>query len=59
MLFIFFLKNIINHECFYYYMFYMKVKSSLKRRCKDCKIIKRGKNILVTCNILKHKQKQG
>ncbi len=37
----------------------MKVRSSVKKICKKCKIIKRGKNILVICSNPKHKQKQG
>ncbi|MFH1727862.1 MAG: 50S ribosomal protein L36 [Pseudomonadota bacterium] len=37
----------------------MKVKTSVKVRCKKCKIIKRHGNIIVLCDIVKHKQRQG
>ena len=37
----------------------MKVQSSVKKRCKDCKIIKRRSRIYVICKIPKHKQRQG
>lgn len=37
----------------------MKVRASVKRMCKDCKIIKRKGVIRVICELPKHKQKQG
>ena len=37
----------------------MKVRASVKRICKDCKIIRRKGVIRVICNIPKHKQRQG
>ncbi|WP_033160194.1 50S ribosomal protein L36 [Mycoplasmoides alvi] len=37
----------------------MKVRSSVKPICKDCKIIKRHGRIRVICKIPKHKQRQG
>jgi large subunit ribosomal protein L36 len=37
----------------------MKVKSSIKKLCKDCKIIKRKGVLYVICSNPKHKQKQG
>ena len=37
----------------------MKVRSSIKKRCKDCKIIKRAGILRVICKIAKHKQRQG
>ncbi|PAF55385.1 50S ribosomal protein L36 [Mycoplasmopsis agassizii] len=37
----------------------MKVRPSVKRMCKDCKIIKRKGIIRVICIIPKHKQRQG
>jgi large subunit ribosomal protein L36 len=37
----------------------MKVRASVKKICKDCKIIKRHGVIRVICIIAKHKQRQG
>lgn len=37
----------------------MKIYSSVKRRCKSCFIVKRGKVLIVSCMIRKHRQKQG
>lgn len=37
----------------------MKVRSSIKKICKNCKIIKRGGRLYVICKIPKHKQRQG
>ncbi|UOQ27946.1 50S ribosomal protein L36 [Candidatus Vidania fulgoroideae] len=37
----------------------MKVRSSVKKICKYCKIIKRKKKVFVICKIKKHKQRQG
>lgn len=37
----------------------MKVRASVKRICKDCKIIKRKGVIRVICELPKHKQRQG
>lgn len=37
----------------------MKVRSSLRKICKDCKIIKRKGVLRVICKTPKHKQKQG
>ncbi|MDD5291690.1 MAG: 50S ribosomal protein L36 [Candidatus Omnitrophica bacterium] len=37
----------------------MKVKTSIKRICGNCKIIKRQGVIRVICSNPKHKQKQG
>ncbi|UOQ33165.1 50S ribosomal protein L36 [Candidatus Vidania fulgoroideae] len=37
----------------------MKVRSSVKKICKFCKIIKRKKKIFVICKSKKHKQRQG
>ncbi|BAF35170.1 ribosomal protein L36 [Candidatus Carsonella ruddii PV] len=36
----------------------MKIKSSIKKICKKCVIVKRFKKIFVFCVIKKHKQKQ-
>ncbi|WP_036452875.1 50S ribosomal protein L36 [Mycoplasma buteonis] len=37
----------------------MKVRASVKKMCKDCKIIKRKGVIRVICVLPKHKQRQG
>lgn len=37
----------------------MKVRSSVKPICKDCKCIKRHGRIMVICKTPKHKQRQG
>jgi large subunit ribosomal protein L36 len=37
----------------------MKVRASVKRICKDCKIIKRKGVLRVICHNPKHKQRQG
>lgn len=37
-----------------------KVVSALRRRCADCRIVRRGKKIYVLCNENpRHKQRQG
>lgn len=37
----------------------MKVRSSVKKICKDCQIIKRNNRVQVICKNPKHKQRQG
>jgi large subunit ribosomal protein L36 len=38
----------------------MKVRSSIKLMCKKCKIVKRGKKVVVICpEDARHKQRQG
>jgi len=37
----------------------MKVKSSVKKICDKCKIIRRNGTVRVICDNPKHKQKQG
>ncbi|HRV91237.1 MAG: 50S ribosomal protein L36 [Anaerolineae bacterium] len=37
----------------------MKVKPSVKRRCDNCKIIKRRGVVRVICTNPRHKQRQG
>ncbi len=37
----------------------MKVKASVKKMCRDCKIVKRGGRLYVICKNKKHKQRQG
>jgi len=38
---------------------FMKVRASVKRICKDCKVIRRAGIVRVICKIAKHKQRQG
>jgi len=37
----------------------MKIRSSVKKICAKCKIIRRKRVIWVICENMKHKQKQG
>jgi large subunit ribosomal protein L36 len=37
----------------------MKVRSSVKRMCDDCKIVRRQGVVRVICRNPKHKQRQG
>ncbi|MCV2525129.1 MAG: 50S ribosomal protein L36 [Candidatus Lightella neohaematopini] len=37
----------------------MKVRSSIKKICRYCRIIKRNGILRVVCSDLKHKQRQG
>ncbi len=37
----------------------MKVRSSIKKLCNNCKIIKRKNKLIVNCLNGKHKQRQG
>jgi len=37
----------------------MKIKSSIKKRCEKCRIIKRNGRVMVICENPRHKQKQG
>ncbi|MCK5655393.1 MAG: 50S ribosomal protein L36 [Candidatus Aureabacteria bacterium] len=37
----------------------MKVKSSVKRRCERCKIVRRKGVVHVICTNPKHRQRQG
>lgn len=37
----------------------MKVRASVKRLCRNCKIVKRGGVVRVLCVDPKHKQRQG
>lgn len=37
----------------------MKVKASIKQRCKNCKLIKRKGYLRVICINPRHKQRQG
>jgi large subunit ribosomal protein L36 len=37
----------------------MKVRSSIKKRCRNCKIVKRRGVLRVICDNPRHKQRQG
>ncbi|MBI4094537.1 MAG: 50S ribosomal protein L36 [Candidatus Liptonbacteria bacterium] len=37
----------------------MKVRASVKKICKGCKIVRRGGRLYVVCTNKKHKQRQG
>lgn len=37
----------------------MKVRSSVKKVCPKCKVIKRKGRVMIICSNPKHKQKQG
>ncbi|XXS36739.1 MAG: 50S ribosomal protein L36 [Candidatus Nasuia deltocephalinicola] len=37
----------------------MKVMSSVKPICKNCRIVLRNRKVFVICDNLKHKQRQG
>ncbi|MDP3964152.1 MAG: 50S ribosomal protein L36 [bacterium] len=37
----------------------MKVRASVKKMCKECKVVRRKKRLVVLCKTPKHKQRQG
>ncbi|MFH1656338.1 MAG: 50S ribosomal protein L36 [Candidatus Nealsonbacteria bacterium] len=37
----------------------MKVRSSVRKICRDCKIVRRKGRVYVICQNPKHKQRQG
>ncbi len=37
----------------------MKVRASVKKMCRDCKIIRRNRTVRVVCKDPRHKQRQG
>jgi large subunit ribosomal protein L36 len=37
----------------------MKVRASVKKICKDCKVVRRKKRVVIICKIKKHHQRQG
>jgi large subunit ribosomal protein L36 len=37
----------------------MKVRASVKRICRNCKIVRRGGVVRVICRDARHKQRQG
>lgn len=37
----------------------MKVRASVKKICRNCRLIRRGGRVWVLCKNARHKQKQG
>ena len=37
----------------------MKVRSSVKKMCEQCRVIRRRGKVLIICSNPKHKQRQG
>jgi len=37
----------------------MKVRPSVKKMCKNCKVIKREGKVIIICKNPRHKQRQG
>nr|YP_635841.1 ribosomal protein L36 [Oltmannsiellopsis viridis]Q20F04.1 RecName: Full=Large ribosomal subunit protein bL36c; AltName: Full=50S ribosomal protein L36, chloroplastic [Oltmannsiellopsis viridis]ABB82002.1 ribosomal protein L36 [Oltmannsiellopsis viridis] len=37
----------------------MKVRASVRKICKDCRLIRRKRRVMVICSNPKHKQRQG
>jgi len=37
----------------------MRVQSSVKKICRDCKVVRRNNRVYVICKNKKHKQRQG
>ncbi|MCP5208660.1 MAG: 50S ribosomal protein L36 [Hahellaceae bacterium] len=37
----------------------MKVRASVKKMCRNCKVIKRNGSVRVICKEARHKQRQG
>ncbi|MEK7090112.1 MAG: 50S ribosomal protein L36 [Patescibacteria group bacterium] len=37
----------------------MKVRSSVKKICNDCKVVRRKGRVRVICKVPKHNQRQG
>jgi large subunit ribosomal protein L36 len=37
----------------------MKVQASVKKRCENCKIVRRRGRVYVICKTKRHKQRQG
>lgn len=44
--------------CLFIVLTFMKVRSSVKKICDNCFIIRRKGALIVLCKILKHKQRQ-
>jgi large subunit ribosomal protein L36 len=37
----------------------MKVRASVKKMCKDCRVVRRAGTVRIICKNPKHKQRQG
>ncbi|MBP9748571.1 50S ribosomal protein L36 [Patescibacteria group bacterium] len=37
----------------------MKVRSSVRKICRDCQLVRRKRRVAVICKTAKHKQRQG
>lgn len=37
----------------------MKVRASVKKMCRNCKVLKRGRVVRIICKEARHKQRQG
>ncbi len=37
----------------------MKVRASVKKICRDCKVVRRRGKVRVICKVPRHKQRQG
>jgi large subunit ribosomal protein L36 len=37
----------------------MKVRASVKKMCRNCKVVRRKRVVRVVCVVAKHKQRQG
>ena len=37
----------------------MKVRASVKKMCKDCKVIRRNQKVQIICKNPRHRQRQG
>lgn len=37
----------------------MKVRASVKKLCRNCKIVRRSRTVRVICKDARHKQRQG
>ena len=48
-----------NTQNFEYFVIFMKVRSSVKKICTKCRLIRRKGTVMVICTNPKHKQRQG
>ncbi|HBR80757.1 TPA: 50S ribosomal protein L36 [Candidatus Uhrbacteria bacterium] len=37
----------------------MKVRASVKKMCRDCRVIRRNRRVVIICKNPRHKQRQG
>ena len=43
----------------FYWRKFMKVRSSVRKMCENCRLIRRQRQVMVICQNPKHKQRQG